>query len=68
LGGSEKIVHQRVVRPWAWPQAAGVQGMFGHCSQAYGLIFYFIFFVWSCVEPEVGLDVAYESLPIWDVL
>jgi len=42
--------------------------MFGHCSQAYGLIFYFIFFVWSCVEPEVGLDVAYESLPIWDVL
>ena len=31
-------------------------------------LFYFIFFVWSCVEPEVGLDVAYESLPIWDVL
>ena len=35
---------------WSQPQAARVQGVFGQCSQAFGLNF-----GWSCVEPGAGL-------------
>ena len=48
---------------WSWPQAARVQEAFGQCSQIYGLIF-----EWSCVEPGVGLNDPYRSLPVLNIL
>ena len=44
---------------WAWPQAARAQGVFGQCSQTYGLIF-----GWFCVQSGIGLSDPYGSLPM----
>jgi len=37
---------------------AGVQEASGQHSQTYGMML-----AWSCLEPGVGLDDPYESLP-----
>ena len=39
------------------------QEVSGQCSQMYGLMF-----GWSSVEPGVGLDDPYGSLPTWIIL
>lgn len=48
---------------WAQPQAAGVEGAFGHLYQTEG-----VNFGWYFVEPGVGLSNSYGSVPTWDIL
>ena len=48
---------------WAQPQADGLQGAFGQCSQIQGLDF-----GWPCVEPRVGCDDPCGSLPTQNIL
>lgn len=58
-------------KQWSQPQAAGVQGMFGQCSQAQDLNT-----AWCCVEPEVRfngpgeylqLEIFCDSRELWSV-
>jgi len=51
------------VRKRFFRRPAGVQKVFGHCSQNYGLIF-----GWSCVESRVGLNDLCGFLPSRDSL
>lgn len=43
---------------WIWPQAGGVQEVFGQHPQKCGLDF-----EWPCVDPGVGLQDSCGSLP-----
>lgn len=48
---------------WVQPQADGVQGVSGHCSQIRGLNF-----EWCCMEMEVGRSYPCGSFPTWRTL
>ena len=48
---------------WSWCQAAEVQGVLEQCS-----VMRSVFFEWPCVEPGVGLNDLYRSLPTWIAL
>ena len=67
----EKVLHQEWGQAVEQPpqgsgngtELAGVQEVSEQCSQTYNLIS-----GWSCVEPGVGLDDPYGSIPTQDIL